>query len=45
MRIIVLPVLDQQIRSAGTSTYLVPELVHASGAYDDWLRELVRKLA
>ncbi|MEV5721116.1 hypothetical protein AB0L41_45240 [Amycolatopsis mediterranei] len=44
LRIIVLPVLDQQIRSAGSTTYLVPELVHASGAYDDWLRELVRKL-
>lgn len=45
LRIIVLPVLERQIRSAGTSTYLVPELVHASGAYDEWLRELVRTLA
>lgn len=45
LRIVVLPVLDRQIRPAGTSTYLVPELVRASGAYDDWLRQLVRKLA
>lgn len=45
LRIIVLPVLDRQIRSAGMSTFLVPERVRASGAYDDWLRELVRKLA
>jgi len=45
VRIIVLPVVDQQIRSAGKSTFLVPERVHASSAYDDWLREVFRALA
>jgi hypothetical protein len=44
-RIIVLPVHDRQIRSIGQSTFLVPERVHASSAYDDWLRGLVRALA
>jgi hypothetical protein len=45
VRIIVLPVLDQQIRAAGRSTFLVPERVYASGAYVDWLRKVVRALA
>ncbi|HUQ59375.1 hypothetical protein [Lentzea sp.] len=45
VRIIVLPVVDHQIRSAGKSTFLVPERVHASSAYDDWLRKVVRALA
>jgi hypothetical protein len=45
VRIVVLPVVDRQIRSAGKSTFLVPERVHASSAYDDWLREVVRALA
>jgi hypothetical protein len=44
-RIIVLPVQDRRIRSVGQSTFLVPERVHASSAYDDWLRGLVRALA
>lgn len=44
LRIIVLPVLDQQIRPAGTFTFIVPERVHASTAYQDWLRKLVRAL-
>jgi len=45
VRIIVLPVLDRQIRSAGKSTFLVPEQVYASTVYDEWLRGLVRALA
>ncbi|HEX4702242.1 MAG TPA: hypothetical protein VH352_08965 [Pseudonocardiaceae bacterium] len=45
LRIIVVPVLDQRIRSAGTSTFLVPERLYAGTDYDDWLRELVRTLA
>jgi hypothetical protein len=45
VRIIVLPVLDRQIRSAGSSTFLVPEQVHASSVYGEWLRGLVRALA
>lgn len=45
VRVIVLPVHDGQIRSVGQSTFLVPERVHASGVYDDWLRDLVRALA
>jgi hypothetical protein len=44
-RIIVLPVHDHQIRSVGQYTFLVPERVHASSTYDDWLRGLVRALA
>jgi hypothetical protein len=44
-RIIVLPVHDREIRPVGQSTFLVPERVHASSAYDDWLRGLVRALA
>ena len=45
LRIIVLPVVDQEIRSAGKLTFLVPERVHATSAYDDWLRKVVRALA
>lgn len=45
LRIIVLPVRDEQIRSAGQSAFLVPERVYANSAYDDWLRKLVRALA
>ena len=45
LRIIVLPVLDGQIRPAGQSTFLVPERVHATSAYDGWLRTVVRALA
>ncbi|HEY0808319.1 MAG TPA: hypothetical protein VGD84_24845 [Pseudonocardiaceae bacterium] len=45
LRIVVLPVLDEQIRSAGEHTFLVPERVHAASAYDDWLRTVVRALA
>jgi hypothetical protein len=45
LRIIVLPVLDRQVRSTGPSVFLVPEQVHASDVYDGWLRALVRALA
>jgi hypothetical protein len=45
LRIVVLPVLDEQIRSAGERTFLVPERVYATSAYDDWLRTVVRALA
>lgn len=45
VRIIVLPVIDEQIRSAGQATFLVPERVYASSGYDDWLRKVVRALA
>jgi hypothetical protein len=45
VRIVVLPVRDEEIRSAGHATFLVPERVHATGAYDDWLHALVRALA
>lgn len=45
LRIIVLPVLDSEIRSAGKLTFLVPERVRATSAYDDWLRKVVRALA
>ena len=45
LRIVVLPVLDEQIRPVGNSTFLVPERVHASSAYDDWLRTVVRAVA
>jgi len=45
VRIIVLPVHDQQVRSVGHSVFLVPESVHSSSAYDDWLHGVVRALA
>jgi hypothetical protein len=45
LRIIVLPVLEQEIRPVDASTFLVPERVRATAGYDDWLRELVRALA
>ena len=45
LQIIVLPVQDAQIRSAGTSTFLVSERVYASSGYDNWLRTLLRALA
>ena len=43
--IIVLPVLDDEIRPAGNLTFLVPERVRATNAYDQWLRQVVRALA
>jgi hypothetical protein len=45
LRIFVLPVVDEQIRSAGRGTFLVPERLQASSAYDDWLRKVIRALA
>ncbi len=45
LRIVVLPVLDEEIRSAGGGTYLVPEQVRAAPTYDTWLRDVVRTLA
>jgi hypothetical protein len=45
VRIIVLPVLDEQIRSAGDVTFLVPERMYVSDGYEAWLRRLVRALA
>jgi hypothetical protein len=45
LQIIVLPVLDRQIRSAGPSVFLIPEHVYASDDYEAWLRTLVRALA
>jgi hypothetical protein len=43
--IVVLPVRDEEIRSAGQHLFLVPERLHATSAYEDWLRKLVRALA
>lgn len=45
LRIIVLPVLDNEIRPAGNLTFLVPERLRATDAYDQWLRQVVRVLA
>lgn len=45
LRIIVLPVLDDQIRDAGELTYLVPQRMRATNAYQEWLHQVVRTLA
>ncbi|WP_329049109.1 hypothetical protein OG738_40815 [Amycolatopsis sp. NBC_01488] len=45
LQIIVLPVLDRLIRSAGPSAFLISEHGYASDGYEDWLRALVRALA
>jgi hypothetical protein len=45
LRIAVLPVVDEEIRSVGDGTYLVPAQVRATPAYDTWLRDVVRSLA
>ena len=45
LRIIVVPVLDEEIRSVGGATFLVPERVRATDAYSQWLRAVVRALA
>jgi hypothetical protein len=45
LRIIVLPVLDSEIRPAGSLTFLVPERMRVTSAYADWLRQVVRALA
>jgi hypothetical protein len=45
LRIVVLPVVDEEIRSAGDGTYLVPEHIRAAATYDTWLRDVVRTLA
>jgi hypothetical protein len=45
LRIVVVPVLDEEIRSVGDGTFLVPERVRGTDAYTTWLRALVRALA
>jgi len=45
LRIIVVPVLDEEIRSVGGATFLVPERVRATEAYTRWLRAAVRAMA
>ncbi len=45
LRLLVLPVGEDRIRSAGDRTFLVPERVRGTEAYDRWLRRLVRALA
>jgi len=45
LRIVVVPVLDEEIRSVGGGAFLVPERVHGTDAYTTWLRALVRALA
>lgn len=45
LRIVVLPVRDEEIRSAGQHLFLVPEHLYPSSGYEDWLRRLVRALA
>ena len=45
LRIVVVPVLDEQIRSVGDGTFLVPERVRGTDAYTRWLRAVVRALA
>jgi len=45
VRIVVVPVLDEEIRSLGGATFLVPERVCGTDAYNRWLRAVVRALA
>jgi hypothetical protein len=45
LRIVILPVVDTEIRRVGDDTYLVPAQVRATAGYDTWLREVVRALA
>jgi hypothetical protein len=45
LRIVVVPVLDDEIRSVDDGTFLVPERVRGTEAYTTWLRTLVRALA
>jgi hypothetical protein len=45
LRIIVAPVLDDEIRSVGGAAFLVPERIHGTEAYTRWLRAAVRALA
>lgn len=45
LKIVVVPVLDEEIRSVGDGTFLVPERVRGTDAYTTWLRALVRALA
>lgn len=45
LRIIVVPVLDEEIRSMGGGAFLVPERVRGTDVYDRWLRAIVRALA
>jgi len=45
LKIVVVPVLDDEIRSVGGGTFLVPERVRGTDAYTTWLRALVRALA
>ena len=45
LRILVIPVLDDRIRGVGNRTFLVPERVRATDAYDQWLHRIVSVLA
>ena len=45
LHIIVLPVAEDVVRSAGGGRYLVPERVRRSDGYDAWLAGVVRELA
>ena len=45
LRIVVIPVLEEEIRPVGEQTFLVPERVRATSGYDEWLRQVVRRLA
>ena len=45
LRLLMLPVREDRIRSVGDRTFLVPERVRGTEAYDSWLRRLVRALA
>ncbi len=44
LELVVLPVLDDEIREAGEGRYLVPERVYESSRFVGWLRPLVIRL-
>ncbi|MBB4927017.1 hypothetical protein [Kitasatospora kifunensis] len=45
LQLLLLPVIDEEIRSLGSHTFLVPTRVYGSEAYKRWLHRLVRALA
>ena len=44
IRLIVLPVLEDEIRSVGGHTFLVPERIRGTETYDRWMRRLIDAL-
>jgi hypothetical protein len=45
LRLVILPVADDEIRSLGNHTFLVPERLRATDAYERWLYRVVRALS